>query len=337
MNVQITGNLDRQTDRQTGISAECSNCLKGIFAVCVLAHHLYQNSGLFQGTAIGSCLQALGYLSVSVFFFLSGYGLSASYRRGGEAYVGRFPRRRLMPFYCFILFFTAVYFAKGVLFGRTYSVCAIVKSLIFGGTIIANGWYLQIQLLLYLMFFATFRVAKESRTQLTAICLECLTLSAALYALDYYSWWFEGTFAFPAGMLWEMRESGKSCHERKKTTAFWQEALICVLFGGMIIGWKMFDNANLALLCKMISAVLFPMAVAGAVRYIPVENRMTRWLGKYSAEIYVVQGLFLGLFHSQLLMIENPYLYVIAAGITTLAAAVLLHPVVQRIYAAVRK
>lgn len=138
-------------------------------------------------------------------------------------------------------------------------------------------------------------------------------------------------------MLWEMRESGKSCHERKKTTAFWQEALICVLFGGMIIGWKMFDNANLALLCKMISAVLFPMAVAGAVRYIPVENRMTRWLGKYSAEIYVVQGLFLGLFHSQLLMIENPYLYVIAAGITTLAAAVLLHPVVQRIYAAVRK
>lgn len=121
------------------------------------------------------------------FLFLSGYGLSASYRRGGEAYVGRFPRRRLMPFYCFILFFTAVYFAKGVLFGRTYSVCAIVKSLIFGGTIIANGWYLQIQLLLYLMFFATFRVAKESRTQLTATCLECLTLSAALYALDYYS------------------------------------------------------------------------------------------------------------------------------------------------------
>lgn len=40
-------------DRKSGISSNCSCCLKGFFAVCVLIHHLYQRSGLFHQTVIG--------------------------------------------------------------------------------------------------------------------------------------------------------------------------------------------------------------------------------------------------------------------------------------------
>ena len=34
---------DNYTYGYLEISADCSNCLKGIFAVCVLVHHLYQH------------------------------------------------------------------------------------------------------------------------------------------------------------------------------------------------------------------------------------------------------------------------------------------------------
>ena len=54
----ITDNpTGRQVERQTGISSASSNCLKGIFAICVLIHHLYQGSGLLHDTVIGGVLQ----------------------------------------------------------------------------------------------------------------------------------------------------------------------------------------------------------------------------------------------------------------------------------------
>lgn len=77
---------------QIEISSDSSKCLKGFLATCVLIHHLYQHSGLLHQTIIGGCLQAAGYLSVSCFFFLSGYGLYASYMSKGEAYISVFLR-----------------------------------------------------------------------------------------------------------------------------------------------------------------------------------------------------------------------------------------------------
>lgn len=57
------------TDRQDYLSKNNSDCIKGLFALCVLLHHIYQGSGLFRGSILGMGLQALGYLSVAMFFF----------------------------------------------------------------------------------------------------------------------------------------------------------------------------------------------------------------------------------------------------------------------------
>lgn len=101
---------DRQTDRQTGLSSERSRCLKGIFAICVLIHHLYQHSGLFYNTAFGGVLQAFGYLSVACFFFLSGYGLYASYQIKGVIYIDTFMKRKIVPYYKVLCMFVGIYF-----------------------------------------------------------------------------------------------------------------------------------------------------------------------------------------------------------------------------------
>lgn len=339
MDVKYRDNLNRQTERKQEISADLSRCLKGTFAVCVLMHHLYQHSGLLKGTIIGCGLQAAGYLSVSVFFFLSGYGLLASYQGGGESYIRSFPRRRILPFLGMIMFFSAIYLANGLLRGNTYAIdsVSIWKALVFGSPIIVNGWYLQVQLLLYMFFFVTCYSIKDHKLQIVVIGLECLALCTALFLSGYYSTWFESIMAFPAGILWRIHGGGTHSDLPKKTVSrFCRVVVLCVFFGGTILGWQLLDSMEASLLCKMISAILFPMMVVEIAPCFPVENRITRWFGEYSVEIYAFQGLFLGLFHSRP-MIENPYLYIFLVSISVLVTAVIIHPVTKWLFSATRK
>lgn len=284
------------SDGQEGLSLDCCNCLKGIFALCVLVHHLYQHSGLFRASLVGTGLQALGYLSVACFFFLSGYGLYVSYIKKGETYIREFFKKKIVPFYIVILLLSVIYAAEGVALGQTYSVGILLKSLTFGGTVIGKGWYLQVQLLLYLCFWLTFRTVKNRRYGILWIYGECLLFCLIMYGLGYRSTWFESVFAFAAGMTWCELAARKRAPGNKVV------ALGCgmefVLFCAVLFGSFLVKNSVAALILKMLSAVLFAVLIAAATKLIRVENGITRWLGRYSFEIYVCQGLPLVLFHS---------------------------------------
>ena len=70
---------------ERNLSKDKCNCLKGVFAMVVLLHHLKQHSGVFSDYAVPSIIfQAMGYLSVAVFFFISGYGLAISWQKKGK-------------------------------------------------------------------------------------------------------------------------------------------------------------------------------------------------------------------------------------------------------------
>ena len=135
------------------LSRENMDCLKGIFAVCVLIHHLFQYSGLFRRTILGSILQLLGSWSVAIFFFFSGYGLLVSYKKSGENYIKKFFKNKIIPFYTIICLLIVIYLVENIILGKVVTTLQIIKSFSFGGTIIGNGWYLQVQLLLYVLFY----------------------------------------------------------------------------------------------------------------------------------------------------------------------------------------
>lgn len=321
------------SDNQSGLSLDCCNCLKGIFALCVLVHHLYQHSGLFRETAVGTCLQALGYLSVACFFFLSGYGLYASYSRKGETYIKGFFKKKVIPFYGLILLLSAIYIAEGVALGQAYSASVLLQSLTFGGTVIGNGWYLQVQLLLYVCFYLTFRISKSRKRNIIWIYGECILYCILMYSFGQRSTMYESVFAFATGMAWyELEDQIKLTNKFVVLLGGVELILFCTAF----LGHCLIDNTIVALMLKMLSAVLFAAFLVTVVNIVPVENRITQWLGKYSLEIYVSQGLFLTLFHSQCTNIENQYIYILVVAVATLEAAVLLHPVVRKIYSIAR-
>lgn len=63
---------------------ETTERLKGWLSIGVLAHHLYQRTGLVPSDSLfGFFFSSLGGYCVSMFFFISGYGLMASFSRIG--------------------------------------------------------------------------------------------------------------------------------------------------------------------------------------------------------------------------------------------------------------
>ena len=92
--------MESVQSKENYLSKQNSDCLKGIFAFFVITHHLYQSSNLINGGALAVILQALGYLSVAVFFFLSGYGLMYSFIIKGDGYISNFIKKRILPFWC---------------------------------------------------------------------------------------------------------------------------------------------------------------------------------------------------------------------------------------------
>lgn len=80
------------------LSKEQTDCLKGLFAILVLVHHLYQHSGLISNLYLGVLFNSLGYFAVAIFLFLSGFDLEISYKKNGQEYLRGFVRSKIIPF-----------------------------------------------------------------------------------------------------------------------------------------------------------------------------------------------------------------------------------------------
>lgn len=324
---------DSLTDRK--LSIECSNSLKGIFAICVLIHHLYLHSGLTVGKAVGVSLQSMGYLSVACFFFLSGYGLYASYQKQGQDYIKSFPKRKIAPFYCIIILFSVIYLAEAILLGKPISAVDLIMSISFGGTVIINGWYLQVQLLLYVFFFLAFHFIQSDKLRFATVFAVCVIFCFAMYLLDYPTTWFESIFAFPLGMIWCKHDCDTKYFSKKKCSVLAIFELL--LFSIAFLGSHLINIKIAALILKMFSAVLFAVLVATVTKLVKIENKITKWLGKYSIEIYAFQGLFLVFFHSRFIYLDNKLFYAFMVTIFVFTTAVLFHPITREVYLIARK
>ena len=65
---------------QYAFSRENTNHLKGGFALGVVLHHLCSLTGVGASIGLGPIYTALGYWCVSVFMFISGFGLLSQYQ-----------------------------------------------------------------------------------------------------------------------------------------------------------------------------------------------------------------------------------------------------------------
>lgn len=305
------------------LSLPNTNCVKGIFALFVLIHHLYQYSGLFHDTYIGVIFQGLGHLSVAIFFFLSGYGLRISHNTKGYQYVNAIPKKRMMPLYLQCLVLIVLYMVLYIVIGKEIKGSIVLQSFLWGGTIIVNGWYLQVILVLYGLYYLVYGVfdrKKQNKSNLHIAMLASLAIYALVcILLGKTITWYQSIFTFMLGIVWcDYKEWFDKVLNRhwlaSGITAFIAFAILFI--AGLMI--KYFT---------ILAAISFVVLVLILLMRIPVNCAVTRWLGRYYFEIYVMQGISLLLFHSDLIYIENKWLYVLVCTLTTLLLAVVIHPI----------
>lgn len=288
------------------ISKEKSTALKGIMAVLVMICHLRGGIPALNNTILGSLCTVLGYLAVSVFFFLSGYGLTISYRDKKEQYISEFGRNRLLSFYCICLFWIVLYIVFDFLRGIQITFKNVFQSVTFGNTVVINGWYLQTIFVLYILFFVCARMSKTLRGLNISVFIGLLFYICLCLVMNLSTTWYESVFSFGLGILIGTKGwRGQQKNYVAQTIFIFISFAITLMLGNTTI----IAIAGIRVICKMISAILFVLIVLLLSEKICIENVVTKYLGILSFEIYMIQGMVMSLFRGGYLHTVRCYIY----------------------------
>lgn len=133
-------------------------------------------------------------------------------------------------------------------------------------------------------------------------------------------------FCIALGMIWAVNKNKID----KMLDVKWLPIFLIsiVLFGLCGSLYITVENPAIYIFSKMLSAIVFSsMTITFAFKLSKrtnklINNPITQWLGKYSLEIYVVQGIFLLLRKGAKLYIQNPYIFIVVCISGTLLLSI---------------
>ena len=104
--------------------------------------------------------------------------------------------------------------------GRDFTMQEFLLSFAFGDTIVQFGWYLQVCMLFYLLFYISFRWVKEHVAGI--LVNSCLTIGYCIicYLIDVSSTWYECSLSIIAGMAMAMLNTKVSENSKSKQLLF---------------------------------------------------------------------------------------------------------------------
>ncbi len=314
---------------EDSLSPQNTNQLRGIFALVVILHHLSQRS---SGSIVFPLFAYVGYLAVSVFFFISGYGLMTQYQQRQQTYAKTLLTLRIPSVLIPYLITTVLYSVFYGVMGETVTVQSVLFSLVNGSPIALFSWYIIAILCFYFLFYLATKLSKGNRKiHMLITWLGLLAYIILCMLLNYGSWWYNSCFAFGLGVVWavyheQIMEFFKRRFVAKFSLSF---VLFLIIFSvPVVIDVCKLDYNKLALvilICQVIASLLFSAIVALAGTKVQFKNRILSLIGDLSLEIYLIQGIAITLLRSDKLYLQNSVLYTLLVFAITAPLALLLH------------
>lgn len=319
------------------LSRENTQALKGILSIAVFLCHVVPASKIFYGSILSPLFGSLGYLSVSVFFFLSAYGISLQYEKRKEDYLNNFPKNRILSIYFLNAFLVLIYGAYILILDGRVEVLPVLQSFLIGNTIVGNGWYLQVIVLFYLIWYLCTVIVtkKEKRCFAIAACLLTYVIISG-FLLD--ATWFECTLSFLLGLIYQ-KEKDKIdnilCRSKKRycfililsAMAF---AVLFILANRNFFAMFPKFNSIIRIIAKCLSSPMFVIFVCMCLYLLKLERfKILQFLGKHSIEIYVLHAIPLDLLYKIPFLAENGYIYILLSLVFSILTAILVHPIIQ--------
>lgn len=280
------------------LSKECFDCLKGYFALCVLTHHAYLFTLFLLGTRFEIILYNLGYWAVSIFIFITGYGLYESYSTKGNDYINTMPFKRILSSVFFYFIVAIIYIIYDLIIGYQHELRDYIGTFTYGCTIISFGWYFQLSILLYLIFFFIFKFVKIKELRSLFIVLFVLAYFVFYYVNNMSVTLYVPIFSFIYGILCSKYKS----IVEKILSKLYILIIFLSLFGfafGSLFVWR-YQKISPRLLIVLVSVlsqfffVVFVISISRFfIKYLKwiLINPISKFYGSVSMELYLFQGI----------------------------------------------
>lgn len=307
------------------LSIDTGMYFRGLLAVAIVFAHLAHppETGL-----IFQHFSKVGFLAVSVFFFYSGYGLLKSYIAKQEKYRKSFLFRRILPLLFLYAFVTMLYWMINIVNGNYYSVKDIIMKTVYGSPIVSFSWYIVCILFFYVVFWILMIACQQHYfIMICGGCLWYILYIAFCKKMDYGYYWYYSCHLLFVGMFWAVYEE-----KIIKIIVKFYSIFVSMIWSSFIILYcfceelsSLIPIAHSLILLKMFISILFVISILLFSLKFQVGNKVLRFLGNISLEIYLSQGLFIAIFRGKIIYVQNETLWCVLVLAGTIIFAYILH------------
>ena len=304
----------------TIFSKEKTFAIKGVLAILVIFHHFSATCNISSFSEFSRW----GAIIVSVFFFMSGYGLGRSITLKGKVYLLNFLSHRLwksviLP-YAIALIIFLVYLNVDVPDAST-----LVGDWSRGFTLLPNAWFIVALALMYLGFY--FINITSGRCHVVNMFLFTLVYILIVYSIGFGRWWYVSVIMFPLGMLYADKENELVTLLNRYRARIW---LIPMMMGITSVCF---------IIQTVVSSIIAYMALTIALVFVMTSTEVERigkiglfsFLSAISYEIYLCHGVAMKMCRGKYFNITDDWMFVIAVVALTLILASVVKYIVSRL------
>ncbi|MBO5428231.1 MAG: acyltransferase [Prevotella sp.] len=293
-----------QRQNAEGFSVGNTKPIRGLLAWLIVMNHisLWLTYGIpplswnARPTSISNFIsefQCYGYLVVSVFFFISGYGLIKSLINKGQEYVNTFASKRfprmIVPFVICILTFILL---DDLLFDERISILRL-DSWRGNCPLLPTSWYVIVIILFYGIFYVFARTLHSPLLVTFAMWCFIFSYMAIMAYTGFREYWWMTTGCIGIGMTIGLYEE-KILHFVSVKYKLLCEALFLI--------WLLFYHINIDYLPQCDTGIIPLLAIARSGVFAVIvwfyvsctgffHNKLLNLMGNISYEIYLVQGM----------------------------------------------
>ena len=283
INIKIDKNINMDY-----LSINKTNTIRGLCAILVLGNHIFP---LYKN---------VGYIAVSIFFFLSGYGLMWGLKNK-KNYLNGFLKRRLIKILLPYIGINILYiFFYIFVMQEKLSVSEILLSFI---TVSLNkvAWYIIVIICCYIIFYIIFKNLNRKKGLIlyTAIVVMYMGIS---YIVGLGIWWYISIPTLIIGLYWGEYEKtiNKFISKYNKFAILILLGIFIIMFGMLYI-FSIEQGAAKAVL-TLISEISGTILIFMILTRIKIKNNngILKKIGDISLEFYLI--------HPMIIRIVNKFI-----------------------------
>ena len=271
------------------MSPEKTGSIKGIFVIIVLFSHIRQYIA-YDPSPFNAPFQyflwEVGQRMVVAFLFYSGYGITLGLKNK-EGYAKTLPKSRILKVFIHFDIAVLLFWVTGIALGKSYPIKRVLLSLIGIDALGNSVWFIFDIVILYLLVFLVFSVAKKHTVAgTTAMTILSIALTVAIYFWKReQNWWYDTIMCFPLGM-WYALAKPYIDKALLKSPAKW--AISTALTLAAFLTLHHFSSGNYRIIF-IIESLVFALLVSLISMRVSINNGILQWFGKRVFGIYILQ------------------------------------------------